>query len=244
MNQQWADSNDDPDAFRRKLREQAKEEVKKQETFPESTTTLGDLLDAFNSLSNNDITQLFHPDIIKYIKLLAQPGSLENNLMTGVINTTIVINQTPIPIFSPGTINQGLDSNLSAAALSTIHSNSQSTVGVGSWLTNNEFTVAVQSNVLLPTKTLSAGTSYAVPFDINIAFGLPLFTLTSTDYDHQGKTKLVVDGHMLPMKISGGLTVDALNYITDDNTAHRMKKIMGVSVGAAIKMQVALTCPP
>lgn len=241
VNQQWTSSNQDPETFRQKLREQAKNEADIAQTFPESTTTLGDILDAFNTLSNSDISQLFHPDIIKNIKLLAQPNSLENNLITGALNKTIVINNTPIPIYSPGTSNQGLDSNPSVAAFSNINSNSN-TPGVGSWQTNNEFSVAVQTNALLPLKALTAGTSYAVPFDINIAFGVPLFTLTSASYQHQGKSKLAIDENKLPLKFSAGLTVDALDYINDQTRSYLMRKIMGVSAGGAIKMQVALLC--
>ena len=172
VNQQWADSNEDPDALRQKIREQAKEEMKKQETFPESTTTLGDVLDALNYLSSSNITQLFSPDLLTYLKALALPNSLDNNLLTGAINRTIIVNNTPLPIYAPGTLNQGLDSYTSATAQSTINSNGRIdgvtpanepvNATIGSFQNNNEFFVAAQSNVAVSYTHLTLPTIYSV----------------------------------------------------------------------------------
>jgi len=240
---QWTSSNKDPETFRRKLRDQAQREAKIQETFPESDTTIGDLIEAYNYLSESDVTQLVHPDFINYIKLLAQPGSLENNLMMGKNNKTIVINNTPIAIFSPGHSNQGLDTDPNPTPLSTIGLNSNTgTTRTFPFLTNSEFQVAIQSNLLLPLKSWTAGKSYAVPFDANVSYQLPLFALTAADYRHQGRAEVSINGDILPMKITVGLTVDAFDFMTDLARRRRLQKIMGVSVGAAVKAQVSLIC--
>jgi|GEM_PF-5886101 len=245
VKQQWAASNNDPDAFEETILDEASDEINEAQTFPETATTLGDVMEAFMDLSNSDVTQLFHPDIIKYIKLLALPGSLENNLMMGATNKTIVINNTPVAIFSPGQSNQRLDSNPGPAPSSTIGLNSNN-VGVGSWLKNNEFAVAAQVNVLLPTKawatpSVPPNAPSEFPFDINVSFAVPLITLSSADYTYQGIPKLAIDGDKLPMKFSAGLTFDAMEYL-NPTIAEPMKKILGVSAGAAAKMQVALLC--
>jgi len=245
VKQQWAASNNDPDAFEESILDEASDEINEAQTFPETTTTLGEVMEAFMDLSNSDVTQLFHPDIIKYIKLLALPGSLENNLMMGATNKTIVINNTPVAIFSHGQSNQGLDSNPDPAPSSTIGLNSNN-IGVGSWLKNNEFAVAAQVNVLLPTKAWATPSEppdapSKFPFDINVSFAIPLITLSSADYTYQGLTKLAIDDDRLPMKFSAGLTLDALDYI-DPDIKESMRKILGVSAGAAVKMQVALLC--
>ena len=246
MKQQWTSSNQDTETFRQKLRDQAKNEVTTQETFPDSTTTLSDVLDAFDYLSNSNITQLFPPDYLTYIKKLALPHSLENNLLTGAINRTIVINTTPIPIYAPGTLNQGLDSYTSSTATSQISSNGvittpsttdpDDTALVGSFQSNSEFSVAVQSNVVIPTKNANE-----LPFDINLAFGIPLFSISSASYQHQGETKHALDSNIVPMKMSLGLVVDGLDYL-DPVRQDYFKKIMGVSLGGAAKFQTALYC--
>ena len=248
VNQQWTSSNQDPETFQQKLREQANEEIKTQQTFPETTTTLGDVIDSFNTLSNYNLSDLFHPNMIDYLKKLGQPSTRENNLLIASKNKTILIGGTPVPIFSPGTTNRNFDGSagasaaavpfdgsagVSAAAVST------SNAVVGGFYQNWEYAVLAQTNVLLPLKRWSEGAS---PFDINVAFGVPLLSISGSDYLHQGEPNYTLNNERFPMKFGIGLIVDGLEYLEPGEALDNLKKVMGVSFGGSVKAQFALLC--